>query len=119
QVDRRELGPRLRRAGHRGEGNRPVLRRQRNRRLADAQSSFCCIATGRCAVSLTCAVAEFSQSASQFRVRWFVATAIFAAPNLGRPALSKPNVISVDFCVGSLFAKRSEAGEWGAGCLMQ
>ena len=37
QVDRRELGARLRRAGHGGEGNRPVLLRQRNRRLtADA-----------------------------------------------------------------------------------
>ena len=33
EVDRRELGARLRRAGHGGEGDRPVLRRQRDRRL--------------------------------------------------------------------------------------
>ena len=33
QVDRRELGAWLGRAGNRGQGNRPVLLRQRNRRL--------------------------------------------------------------------------------------
>ncbi len=33
QVDRRELGARLGRPRHRGEGNRPVLFRQRDRRL--------------------------------------------------------------------------------------
>ena len=33
QVDRRELGARLGRAGHGGEGDRPVLLRQRDRRL--------------------------------------------------------------------------------------
>ena len=34
QVDRRELGAWLRRAGHGGEGDRPVLLRQRDRRLS-------------------------------------------------------------------------------------
>ena len=39
QVDRRELGARLRRARHGGEGNRAVLLRQRDRRLIAAHAA--------------------------------------------------------------------------------
>ena len=43
EVDRGELGPRLRRPRHGGEGDRPVLRRERHRRLERTAGAACAV----------------------------------------------------------------------------